>query len=483
MRARILGVMVGAALFTGCLGADGDGSVGTAEESITTGPQVVPGNPSCASLGLGTVAVRFDPPLSGSMALGGSESVTIAADGIHVDWSATIGIDAVIVKGGPNANIYGYAPESLGATQLQAPTNPNNGKPYGLSHVDFCYDWDVKVAKTATTSFTRSRFWSIEKSGSLASVTLDVGAAADVTYTVTTAVTGSVDSAWAVAGTITVENPAPHAATLLSIADDFDGNSLAVTCGVPFPHVLPAGASLVCSYQAALGGPVNGTNVATVATTGPVGPGSASAPVDFAAAAITVVDDCIDVVDDHVGALGTVCSAEAPRSFSYVLSVGPYSECGPRTFDNTASYTAHDSAATGSDSWTVAVDVTCDLGCTLTPGYWKNHQSDPTWALLPQGTQTAFFLSAKSYLTVLGTPPQGNAYYILGKAYAAAHLNKLAGASFTAAATAFAQATTLLQSHTPAQAPSNGPAKAQWTSLASVLDGYNNGDIGPGHCP
>src|SRR3712207_7533499 len=39
-------------------------------------------------------------------------SVVTTASGAHFDWTATSGIDAVIVKGGPNANVYRYSPQA-----------------------------------------------------------------------------------------------------------------------------------------------------------------------------------------------------------------------------------------------------------------------------------------------------------------------------------------------------------------------------------
>ena len=71
-------------------------------------------NPTCSDLDLGTFSIKIDPPVSGTFALGPLDSVTttISADGLYVDWTSTMGIDAVIVKGGPAANVYVYSPES-----------------------------------------------------------------------------------------------------------------------------------------------------------------------------------------------------------------------------------------------------------------------------------------------------------------------------------------------------------------------------------
>ena len=141
----------------------------------------------------------------------------------------------------------------------------------------------------------------------------------------------------------------------------------------------------------------------------------------------------------------------------------------------------------------IRFDIEPTGGCTLTPGYWKTHSEfgpapyDDTWAQLPNGASTTFFFSEKSYYQVLWTAPRGNAYYILAHAYIAAKLNKLNGADFTAAQAAFTAATVLFSNpiNTPAYIGSlkgNNPVRQQFISLAGILDNYNNGIIGPGHC-
>ena len=126
-------------------------------------------------------------------------------------------------------------------------------------------------------------------------------------------------------------------------------------------------------------------------------------------------------------------------------------------------------------------------GCTLTQGYWKNHSKygpakkyDETWALV--GEDTPFFLSGKTWYQVLKTVPKGNAYYILAKQYIAAELNILSGASTTPEVdTTLAWAESFFNSYLPGSALSKEVRK-EAVYKAWLLDIYNNGYIGPGHC-
>ena len=223
------------------------------------------------------------------------------------------------------------------------------------------------------------------------------------------------------------------------------------------------------------------------------------------------IDDCIELSDPVAAASPwTICvpidstTGAFPNPFettrTYSRLIGPYTaeQCGAIEVPNTASFVtvvnptpnplgaSTATGATGSDGHLVVVDVPCEGGCTLTPGYWKTHSEygpapyDDTWALIGEGT--AFFSSGKTYYQALWTPPRGNAYYILAHAYIAAKLNLLNDASPTAevtAAMAWAEAFFTGLSPSP---PISGSLRAQALSYASLLDRYNNGDIGPGHC-
>ena len=131
----------------GLVGAMGAGVAGSASVS----PAVVEGNPSCADLG-SPAGLKVEPPSSGEHT-DGTLTVTVAIVDGEIDWTATLGVDAVIVKGGPVANVYAYAPASTGDDGLVAATNPATGEPYGISHVSFCYGTPTTTT-TAPTSTT-----------------------------------------------------------------------------------------------------------------------------------------------------------------------------------------------------------------------------------------------------------------------------------------------------------------------------------------
>lgn len=462
-------------------------------------PVFVDDNPSCTDLGY-DFGFKVEQPGTGTFPIEGlsGQSVTITSDdGISFDWTSTLGIDAVLVKGGPNANAYVYDPpsESFGDTDLHAPINPNNQTPFGLSHIDFCYDLNVVVDKTVVTSFNRLWHWMIAKAGQTDQLNLSIGQTYMMKYTVTVATTGFTDSDWAVSGNISVQNPAPVAANVTSVTDTISpGIVAAVSCPDPLPddpYVLASGDTLMCTYSADLPDGTPRTNTATVTTSGTVDGGTVTKPVTFSSTPTAEQDECVDVTDSKYGALGEVCAADSPKQFTYELAIGPFEECGTHNFENTASFVTNDTGAQGSSSWTVVVTVAdCEGGCTLTPGYWKTHSlhgpaahPDDAWYLLSTlGPDEPFFLSDKTYYQVLWTQPKGDPYYILAHAYIAAKLNILDGASSTSAVDA---AIAAAEAYFATAVPGASLTKAQKAELigyATTLDQYNNGLIGPGHC-
>ena len=167
----------------------------------------------------------------------------------------------------------------------------------------------------------------------------------------------------------------------------------------------------------------------------------------------------------------------------------------PTTNPSTDTITCNGTGQLTGTSVTASASATCryseDGGCTLTPGYWKTHSQygpapyDTTWAVI--GEDTTFYLSGQSYYVVLWTTPErGNAYYILAHQFIAAKLNISKGASVPSnVQDALDDATYLFGLYTPSQigALKGGAVlRAQFVNIAGVLDTYNNGITGPGHC-
>jgi hypothetical protein len=103
-------------------------------------PVVISGNPGCADVpNLSfTTQVRFSTPVNGATAGG----VHITVDGNTLGWY-TLGdilVKAVIVKGGPNANLYRYpAIDDYSDGTLLPPVNTKTGSVYSLGSATFCY--------------------------------------------------------------------------------------------------------------------------------------------------------------------------------------------------------------------------------------------------------------------------------------------------------------------------------------------------------
>lgn len=106
------------------------------------------GNPSCPA---GTTELKVEPVDSGTHT-SGARSVTLTKTNSSFDWTSNSSVLVVIVKGGPNANVYDYRPGGATSdTGLHAPINESNNKPYGLSHVSFCFGEGPPPTTTTTT--------------------------------------------------------------------------------------------------------------------------------------------------------------------------------------------------------------------------------------------------------------------------------------------------------------------------------------------
>jgi hypothetical protein len=351
----------------------------------------------------------------------------------------------------------------------------------------------LTVSKTATAHWTRTFDWTIDKSVTPASHTLVTGESGTSTYTVAVTKSAGVDAIW-VDGEICVSNGGTLATENLTIIDRViailpgGARTLAFTNDLDTSSnpVLDAGESHCYPYSFSIGpfpGAIGYANEARVTITNdarapgtPLGP-STEAPFSFPAQP-TLVNDSVNV--DDTNGMSWPFSTSGSQSYTRTFTCNQ----DEGTHDNTA--TIRETGQSDNASVTVACVPPPSTGCTATQGYWKNHatgkKADPTWALVG-GPNAAFFSSGMSWITLFGTPPSGgNAYIILAHQYMAARLNLLAGASSTPQVNAaLAWATSFFSTYTPSSTLTDA-VRAQAIATAGLLDDYNNGDIGPGHC-
>lgn len=125
----------------------------------------------------------------------------------------------------------------------------------------------------------------------------------------------------------------------------------------------------------------------------------------------------------------------------------------------------------------IIIEVPC---CTRPARYWKTHSTrgpapyDPTWEIrLPNGGETEFFGTGKTWLEVLWTPPRGNPYFILAHQYIAAYLNGYQSP----------RAKELFETHTQkGLRKAKRDVRRDFVRTAIQLTSFNAGEIGTVHC-
>ena len=106
--------------------------IGAAPVAAAASTEFIAGNPSC---GDGT---KIDPVAAGTYALAGGGHIVItlgAGNTFSFTTEGSATVSSIVVKGGPNALLWTFAPPVESWSGLHAPLNDNNGKWYGLSHL------------------------------------------------------------------------------------------------------------------------------------------------------------------------------------------------------------------------------------------------------------------------------------------------------------------------------------------------------------
>jgi hypothetical protein len=184
---------------------------------------------------------------------------------------------------------------------------------------------------------------------------------------------------------------------------------------------------------------------------------------------------------------GVIESMEAPAlGDTYIWEKNP----GENFNTGNVLYTGWASATDKEKQTLLIFDVPMPTTCR-TQGYWKTHSEhgpapyDSTWADLPEGADTPFFLSGKSYHQVIWTPPKkGNAYYILARQFIAAQLNMFNGAYTPPKVMhVWNKSFDMFFNYTPemiAKLKKKGKLRKMLIKAAKILKKYNEGKFGCG---
>jgi hypothetical protein len=127
-------------------------------------------------------------------------------------------------------------------------------------------------------------------------------------------------------------------------------------------------------------------------------------------------------------------------------------------------------------------------GCTYTQGYWKTHGPIPTGNNSNEWPVTSLTLGTVSYtdlelLSIFNTPAAGNGLISLAHQLMAAKLNIANGADDSAVAGAITAADALIGGLVVPPVGAGSLPNSATSSLITTLTQYNEGLIGPGHCP
>jgi hypothetical protein len=301
-------------------------------------------------------------------------------EGYQFDWSATLGMDAVIVKA-QGANAYVYTPEAFGGTGLIAPGGS------GVSHVEFCYDYELEVDKDAAGSFDRTITWELEKSVTPEEHSGFIGDSFNSTWTVV-ATKSVVEDNYSISGSIYIGNPAPIPVDF-SVEDLIDDSIIAtVTC--PADQV-PANGSIECTYLADETDGIDGTQTSNEAfvtslTEGVVG-GDATAAIAFTANVTgdesVTVDDDRDTEGQFPATASDTTTYDYTETFTCSTNQGDYtSGVDSDNYPNTATATGGSTDLSADAD----VDVTCyiwDVSKTSDGSYNNYYAWDITKSVNP----------------------------------------------------------------------------------------------------
>lgn len=377
--------------------------------------------------------------------------------------------------------------------------------------------------KTAEGYWELQYDWTVAKTADLDQLTLAPNTSGTVTFTIT-ATRGQPTDVYGVRGQICVTNGGSRPTENLTITDvvqyKFDSGPFQDYERAPVDTsakpILNPGETYCYPYDVQFT-PVPGAqyrNVAEVKITNHSGsinekgqnckPGTPCGPEPKASFSLPAMPTEIDeeaTLDDALSCpAGFSCSPSGPwtmvlndsLTMTLTITVTNVSACASDetrtgTLTNIATLTEADTGVTHTASAALTLIADCPTtpgggmeGCTYTQGYWQRWTDRWPMGYSPDDT---FYNSDQTWIGVLQTPAGGNAYYILAHQFIAATLNVANGAAAPSEVqSALANAAAYFAVATPDNPEPDGYSRSDLIAWADLLDDFNNGEIGPGHC-
>ena len=233
------------------------------------------------------------------------------------------------------------------------------------------------ITKDATATYDNKYGWTITKDVDKTLVK-QVGGTVTFNYTVKVTHDGGTISNVKVTGKITVSNFNVDNITAADVTDKLSNGTDCTVTGGSSATLGPGDNDF--DYSCDLGSSLPSGTLANTATvtwstqtlsTGELAGGSADFKFSNISFTGNSIDECVNVTDSFGGSLGTACFGDAnPKTFTYSRTI-TVPQFGCKSYDNTATFTATDDAATGSASQTVTVCGPAKTGA-LTMGFWQN---------------------------------------------------------------------------------------------------------------
>ncbi|TMG48148.1 MAG: hypothetical protein E6H91_06970 [Chloroflexi bacterium] len=270
--------------------------------------------------------------------------------------------------------------------------NTGPGSASGLNFGNIPLASALTATKDATPAFTRTFKWTIKKD--VDKTEIDTADGATFTYTVSVTRDAGTDNAWAVSGSIAVNNP-NSAPVTVNVSDAINDANATCTVTGGTGAIIPASGSASlpysCSYSA-LFASSSQTNTASIswaqqtlsnATLLLTGSASGTAAIAWDGPT-TVVDASVSVSDPLDPSAPRTFSSTGSFSYSHTYTGDPAGTCTDHK--NTATFTTNTSGTTGSASQTVKVCVGADLTVskTATPTFTRTF----TWGISKAVDQT-----------------------------------------------------------------------------------------------